>query len=172
MPIKTVRKTSRRIILNIYPALLLVAGVLIIGGCSDQNRLFEDYSNVSEQGWHQDSIVQFSFEVPQVEEQFDISVTLRNRLTYPYTNLYVEYRLLNAEGNQVSRELEEVILFDPKTGKPLGSGMSDVFDHEHLMLQDFNFPNAGTYTIQFQQYMRMEMLPDIISVGVSVVESS
>jgi gliding motility-associated lipoprotein GldH len=62
-------------------------------------------------------------------------------------------------------------LFEPKTGKPLGSGLGDIFDHRQLLLDDYKFPNSGKYTISFQQYMRVDSLTNIRSMGVRIEKS-
>ena len=66
--------------------------------------------------------------------------------------------------------MEELILFDSKTGKPLGDGLGDIFDHKFKIksLSNYRFPKAGEYTFSVEQNMRQDPLLGVMSVGVSV----
>ena len=57
---------------------------------------------------------------------------------------------------------------DEKTGKPMGDGLGDLFDHKIIALKNYRFPRAGKYTFKVRQYMRQDPLPAILSMGVSV----
>jgi gliding motility-associated lipoprotein GldH len=60
-------------------------------------------------------------------------------------------------------------LFDAKTGKPFGkSGIGDLYDHQFLLLQDYQFITAGKYHLELEQFMRQDTLPGILAVGVRV----
>ena len=62
-----------------------------------------------------------------------------------------------------------VLLFDAKTGKPLGkSGIGDLYDHRFILLNNYKFKNKGKYRIVFEQFMRMDTLPGIMAVGLRV----
>ena len=52
---------------------------------------------------------------------------VRNKNSYAFNNLYVKYELFH-EDSLIKTDLTEVILFEPKTGKPLGTGMGSTFD--------------------------------------------
>jgi gliding motility-associated lipoprotein GldH len=72
----------------------------------------------------------------------------------------------------VEARLQELTLLDPKTGKPLGKGLGDIFDHQIVALPNYRFQKSGTYTIKLKQYMRQDPLPDVMSVGVRVEKAS
>ncbi len=61
---------------------------------------------------------------------------------------------------------------DPKTGKPNGSGLGDLFDHKFLIKRNYRFPKPGKYTMQIRQYMRQDPLLNILSVGITVEKGS
>ena len=68
----------------------------------------------------------------------------------------------------LKEELREYNFFDPKTGEPFGSGLGDLFDHKIPLEENFQFQNSGEYTIELQQFMRMDTLPFVLSVGARV----
>jgi gliding motility-associated lipoprotein GldH len=102
---------------------------------------------------------------------YDLELILRNAVNYPYGNIYVQYEILNSEGVVLEKALESYQLFDQKSGEPFGDGLGDLFDHEFEMQENYHFPQPGSYTIRLTQFMRMDNLPLILSVGISIDRS-
>jgi gliding motility-associated lipoprotein GldH len=61
---------------------------------------------------------------------------------------------------------------DAKTGKPQGTGLGDIFNHQFDLLHGFRFPKTGTYNMTLKQYMRQDPLPDIYSIGLRIEHTS
>ena len=118
--------------------------------------------------WHADSVKQFKFEIKDTSRSYNLKATIRNSSSYPFHNIYYQYSLTDPNGDVVIKELKENELFDPKSGAPRGSGLGDLFDHSLALRENFRFPYPGRYTIRFQQFMRMDTLPHILSVGMRV----
>jgi gliding motility-associated lipoprotein GldH len=137
----------------------------------DQSRVFEDNVAIDGEFWHQDSLITLLFNIPENNLAYDVFVNVSNESNYPSYNLYFKYSLLDSVGTVLENELVNIDLFEPKTGKPLGSGLGDIFDHRQLLLDDYKFPNSGKYTISFQQYMRVDSLTNIRSMGVRIEKS-
>ena len=99
--------------LNIFYIILVVS--TLFTSCSSY-----EYENIYEldHGWHQDSILNFVFEITDVNSEYDINYKLRNYLDYQYYNLYLKYFIVDAEGKKISSSVQEVILMNSKTGKP------------------------------------------------------
>lgn len=152
-----------------YLAIVVVFFILI--SC-DSSRVYEDYDNLEEAFWHMDSVKQFSFEIEDPTLSYNLLATFRNASSYPFYNIYFEYALIDSLDSVLVKQLKEVDLFDPKTGEPYGSGLGDLFDHSIPVIENYNFEEAGTYSLRLQQSMRSDSLPFILSVGarVEVVE--
>ena len=116
-----------------------------------------------------DSIPSFEFEVGDELAQ-DIAIQVRSNLDYPYYNLYLQYTLEDQQGNELESELVNFVLYDEATGKPKGKGNS-VYQYTSPVLENYQFPAAGTYKISIAQYMRMAELPGVLSVGVTLNDS-
>ena len=142
--------------------------ILFIVFSCDSSRLYEDYVDMDESFWHMDSVQYFSFTVEETDLQYNILATFRNASSYPFYNLYFQYSILDSSRQIVKQELKEVNFFDPKTGEPYGSGLGDLFDHRVPLEEQFTFAHEGNYTIALQQFMRMDTLPFILSVGARV----
>jgi len=144
--------------------------VLVIG--CDSSHIYEDYEDLPDAFWHVDSIKRFTFEIEDSTRSYNLKATIRNASSYPFYNLYYQYSLTDSLDSIVFTELKEVELFDPKTGQPYGSGLGDLFDHSISLQEDFQFPYSGSYSIKLQQFMRMDTLPFILSVGARVEYAS
>lgn len=143
-------------------------GLSIMLTSCDTNRVFEDYKDLEAGVWTKDQAISFDFQIEDTQLSYNIYANIRNASAYPYHNLYFQYTLKDSSGNVLKEELQNVNLFDPKTGEPYGSGLGDLFDHQPLVLEDYEFTASGQYTISFEQYMRRDTLPMILSVGTRV----
>lgn len=128
----------------------------------------KDNYDIADAKWFVKDAPSFSFEVKDSTKTYDVFYNVRNNRTYPYYNLYLTHYLTDKKGKVIHQKLDELVLFDPTTGKQLGDGLGDVYDHKILGFKNFKFPHNGTYKIQIRQYMRQDPIPDIISIGVSI----
>jgi len=150
---------------NILLGLLCLLAVFT--GC-DANRVFEENQDIEENQWPIALAPNFSFEITDTTQQYHVYFNVRNAIQYPFYNLYLRHYLVGPDGQQLSSALHEMYLMDPKTGKPLGNGTGDIFDHRFRAIKNIRFPKAGTYQIKLNQYMRQDPLPGIMAVGVRV----
>ena len=142
--------------------------LVLIAGCSDDTRVYERNIDMPGNLWLADSIAEFEFEIVNTDESYNLHYNVRNSISYPYHNLYVQYTLEDSLGNVLSKALQNMDLFDPVTGKPLGDGLGDIFDHRILAIPNHQFPREGWYRFKIQQFMRQDSLPLIMSVGLRV----
>lgn len=140
---------------------------LCLSGC-DKQRVFEMNRELDNAFWLADSAKSFTFSIGDTTQTYNILCNLRNSAGYPFQNIYIDYVLSDTTGSQLAGELVNRDLFDPKTGKPLGSGLGDVSDHQFSLLEKYTFPQKGDYTLSLKQYMRRDTLPDIVAIGVRV----
>ena len=134
----------------------------------DSNSVFKDHEDIEDGQWYLKKEPSFTFEIKDTTQAYNIYYLVRNSIAYPYYNLYVKRFLINDKKKIVNEALNELILMDEKTGKPMGDGLGDLFDHKIIALKNYRFPRAGKYTFKIRQYMRQDPLPAILSMGVSV----
>ncbi|QKZ11980.1 gliding motility lipoprotein GldH [Spirosoma sp. KUDC1026] len=154
---------------RIYLALLVV--VAVMSGC-DTNAVYKEYTDIDEGKWFVKDAPSFTFEIKDTTIAYNIYYNLRNSLSYDYYNLYLTRYLRDESGKELESRLDELILMDPKTGKPTGEGIGDLFDHKFLMKRNYRFPKAGKYTMQIKQYMRQDPLLHVESVGITVEKAA
>ncbi len=142
-----------------------------LAACTEARHYEKNYDIVDTK-WAADSLYVFEFEIKDATAKYDFFYNLRNDLLYPYQNIYVAFYLENAQKEVIDQELQNITLFDPKTGKPFGSGFGDTYSHQLPIpkLTNFKFPKAGKYTYRLEQRMREDPLPKIRSVGLKIVK--
>ena len=145
----------------------VVCLALLLTGC-DSNAVYKAYEDIDDGKWYVKNAPSFTFEITDASVPYNVYYNLRNSLSYGYYNLYVTRYLRDATGKEVESRLDELILMDPKTGKPNGDGIGDLYDHKFLMKRNYRFPKPGKYTMQLRQYMRQDPLLHIESVGITV----
>lgn len=148
------------------------AGLLVIclAGC-DRTRVYEEYADLPSAIWLEDSVKIFKFQIEADSQPYNLYANFTSKIEYPYYNLYYQYSLKDSLGRTVKSGLLNAILFDAKTGEPLGSGIGDIFDQRTPIIENYHFPTPGSYSITLQQYMRTDTLPGIRSVGLRVEAS-
>jgi len=149
----------------LLPAFIMLT--FFLSSC-DKNRIYEQNQDLADNAWPIAAIQEFQFEIQDTTRQYNIYFNVRNALFYEYYNLYVKHVLVGPDGQEISTNLHELYLMDKKTGKPLGDGTGDIFDHQVLAIKDQKFSKPGNYTIKLQQYMRRDPLPGIMAIGVRV----
>ncbi|MFN3783740.1 MAG: gliding motility lipoprotein GldH [Spirosomataceae bacterium] len=132
--------------------------------------VYKGKKDFPELGWRVRDIPTFTFKVERPEEPLNYYYIVRNDVDYAYYNLFIKYTLLDSSGRVIRAKMEEITLFDPKTGKPFGKGLGDIFDHQikATSLQNFRFPAPGNYTIKIEQYMRQDPLAGIMTMGLTI----
>ncbi|MCA6078129.1 gliding motility lipoprotein GldH [Fulvivirga sedimenti] len=138
----------------------------------DNSRVYEVNNELSGRQWLADSTQSFTFSIPDTSQKYNVYYNLRNSVSYPFRNIYVKYSLTDSTGEMLEGKLDNANLFDAKSGKPLGDGLGDVFDHQFPLLKNYGFPAPGQYRLEVSQYMRRDTLPEIVAVGVRVEKAT
>ena len=147
-----------------YPLLLLF---IILISC-DSDRVTEENWDLSDGNWIVDDTKKFEFEITDRNIPYQVFFNVRNGLSYKYHNIYVKYILSNEKGEEVQSNLVNFDLFNPKSGKPNGSGIGDIFDHQMTLISNYDFPEPGHYNLELKHYMRTDTLQQIFSVGIRI----
>lgn len=150
-------------------ALLLFLGLY----ACDETRIYEKNMDIPEHSWHKDSILLFNVKIGDPGIPYNVYYNIRNAVSYPTQNLYLRIEVQDSTGRALTSDLNNIELFNSKTGKPYGDGLGDIFDHKVKVLDSFIFPDSGEYKVEVQHRMRDKImvdnkLPAIISVGIRI----
>ena len=133
----------------------------------DNSRIYEEFQEVDKY-WRTDQTLAYTFDIEDEQADYVVIAHFKNDLTYPYRNFYFNYRLQMEDDVVLSERLEQIQLFEPKTGKPYGSGIGDQYNHELVLEESIQFPVAGNYQIDLSQFMRVDSLVGIQRIGVRI----
>lgn len=149
---------------------LVLAGVLAIAlalmsGC-DRSVVFEEIAEVNPDGWNSNDFKRFSFTIEDTAVPYNFYIDVRNRVDYPYSNLFLFIRT-ELPDHSTGRDTLDLWLADAE-GKWLGSGMGKYRDHRVLIMPSFRFPIPGEYIFEIEHAMREPELKGIAATGIRV----
>jgi gliding motility-associated lipoprotein GldH len=148
--------------------LVLFLLALFATGC-DNPRVYEEYTDFEERYWMVKDVPSFEFTIQDTTARYNLLGNIRNSVSYPWSRIFINYRLQDSTGVELHKALLSDFLFDAKTGKPKGvSGLGDIFDHQLPLLKDYRFKRPGKYKVSFEQFMRTDTLQGILAVGLRV----
>lgn len=149
---------------------LFIVGTLL--SACDDNRVYEQITDFDNRQWISTEKPQFEFFIDNIDQPYNLYSDIRNSVSYPYSRFFFTYYLQDSTGSDIEKKMITEFLFDSKTGKPFGkSGIGDLYDHRFLLLKNYQFQRQGKYRVVFEQFMRMDTLPGILSVGLRVERS-
>ncbi len=128
--------------------------------------MVDTFHDIPENGWQYENVIVDSFSVKQPDHYHQYYLNARIDGDYPYANLHVKLKI-TAPDSTVSEEVVSVKLAE-KSGKWLGSGIGDVITFQVPILKRQELKQKGKYTVELEQYMRLENLPFIVSAGIKV----
>ncbi|MBF9236298.1 gliding motility lipoprotein GldH [Hymenobacter sp. BT683] len=150
--------------------LTMVAGLLCMLTACDPNRVFEQNIDFPDSSWDVQQKPAFTFAIEDTTATYDVYFNVRHASAYGFYNLYVKHTLVGPAGRVGPPLLHQMLLMDPKTGEPKGSGTGDIYDIQILALPKQRFAKPGSYTLTLEQYMRQDQLPGLMAMGVRVAK--
>ncbi|OGX87484.1 gliding motility lipoprotein GldH [Hymenobacter lapidarius] len=148
----------------------LAAGLLCVLTACDPNRVFEENTDFPNYSWDVQQKPAFTFAIEDTTARYDVYFNVRHASAYGFYNLYVKHTLTGPGGQVGKPRLHQMLLLDPKTGEPKGSGTGDIYDIQLLALPNQRFAKPGNYTLTLEQYMRQAQLPGLMAMGVRVAK--
>lgn len=144
---------------------LFLFAIVSLNAC-DRNVVFEKNVELPENRWEQKNAVKFTVEIQDTINPHNLYINLRNAAGYQFSNIFLFFTT-TAPSGKMERDTIELTLADAN-GKWLGDGMGDIWDNRELFKKNFKFPQAGTYTFQLEQAMRIDPLPQIMDAGIRI----
>lgn len=139
-----------------------------LSGCQGAGQLntFEKHVAIPGYKWNYDFQPSFDIVITDTAARYNIDVTLRHTEAYGFSNLWLLVTT-NRSGQKPKTQRVELPLAD-RQGRWLGTGADDIFEHRIPIQQHARFDQAGTYHFRFEQNMRINPLPHIMSVGLRI----
>ena len=132
----------------------------------DKNVVFDKNVSLPENRWEQSNIVTLETEIKDTITIHNIYINVRNAGGYQFSNLFVFFTTKTPSG-KMERDTVELTLADP-SGKWMGEGLGDIWDNRLPFRHNFRFAEKGEYTFTLEQAMRVDILPQIMDVGIRI----
>jgi gliding motility-associated lipoprotein GldH len=151
--------------------LICVFIFLVLSSC-ETNRIYETNHDFEDRTWKLNDPQEFEFRIEDLEKKYNLYFNVRNSLDYPYSRIFITYHLQDSVGNELQSKLNTQDLFDQKTGVPFGSSsVGDIYDHQFLLLNAYQFKLRGKYKLKLEQYTRQDTLQGVLAIGARVETS-
>jgi len=154
---------------NLFIYILILSTIIGIVSC-DRKRVFESYYELDKKGWNKDSIVVFNVKLTDTIKNNNLYVNIRNKGTYPYSNIYLFLTIGSPDG-ALRTDTVEFTLAEP-SGRWKGSGIGGLHDNRILYKSSVYFPHKGDYKFMIKQGMRDNVLEGIRDVGIRIEKAN
>jgi len=127
--------------------------------------------NLKNNEWQKDSLLHYEFDLNQAHNKLNFLYQVQYLPTYPFQNIWLKYTLNDPDGQELIHATDNLFLFEPSSGKPLGEYSKNRNYKLAYFLKDVVLTKKGKYKIDIQHYMRPNVLTGIESLGVIIEES-
>jgi gliding motility-associated lipoprotein GldH len=146
------------------PIVLLMSGLM---ACQDHSFPVQ-IQNLKNNQWAQNQVLNFEFKTQSPGEQVDLLYQVQYGPDYPFENIWLRYWLIGPKNDTLITSKDNLFLFEPGIGKPIGTGTQNRIYLDAYFLKNVQLKNPGTYKIKLRHYMRKDSLSGIQSFGVKV----
>lgn len=148
----------------------LFAALCMLVACGPSPE-YDEYVEIPEEGWHQDSTVQFTVNISDASARYYVELSLRNNADYPKRNIWL-FRSISSPKGLEYQDTAQYFLADEYgvwTGKGLGELKNSDFPYRRQAIQ---FKEKGKYTFNFTQAMRIQKLQGIEDIGLRIYKQT
>lgn len=150
---------------QVFSCFFIISILFVLTSC-DRKRVYESYRRLDDKGWNKDSLVVFRAQLTDTIKNHNLYVNIRNKGTYPYSNLWLFLTIQSPDGTSKT-DTVEFTLAEP-SGKWKGSGIGGLHDNQIPYKSSVYFPHKGEYVFSLKQGMRDNVLPGIRDIGVRI----
>jgi gliding motility-associated lipoprotein GldH len=140
--------------------------ITVLFSSCNSNRYYEQYYSAGSKGWHKDSVANFSFEIDNTSQNFDIVINTRNLEGYAYSNLWLFVDVVAPDSTIISDTIECELAYP--NGKWMGKGTGGVYLCEFDYRSNIFFPIVGKYQIHIAHGMRDTVLANYKDIGLLI----
>ena len=140
-------------------------GLIGLAACSS-GTLVKESRTVQDGVWTYADSLQFRATIEDTSRLYDISLLVQHDKSYPFQNLYLRIHTRFPKGKVLSQPLS--LELADKTGRLLGKCTGKTCRMDIPIQQNAYFNEKGEYVFTLEQYMRMDSLPGVKSIGLHI----
>lgn len=135
----------------------------------NRGRIYSERIDIPDMTWDMNNIAKFEVPVEDIDSPYDIKVELRTVDFYQFSNLYLFFRT-ETPSKKAAADTLECMLYDDKGNSLSNAKMrfGELEDYEFPFKESIKFPEKGVYTFYIQHGMRLEQLPFVKEIGLTV----
>lgn len=142
---------------------IIFALTLFFAFACDSSRVYEDWQDMEDNVWHEDSTCSFTFEIEDSLKMYNLNFGIRNTNLYPYQNLWI-LASVEGEGGFSYQDTIQLQLAN-KSGEWYGSRSASIYTYVVPLYRQLRFYSRGEYTFTINHGMRQEALKGVSSIG-------
>ena len=140
--------------------------VALLSVACDSSVLYDETARIDEKGWLYSDAVTFNFEAADTMTAYTCYLDIRNRNSYPYSNIYLNITTIYPDGSIAADTNLQFVMAQPD-GEWLGRYNGRYVDGRYPFCR-FRFPQQGAYQFVIRHAMRDTMLPGIMDIGMHI----
>lgn len=148
---------------------LLPLLALAFFACEPKAHFQQSYSFENDT-WPYADTLNFTFQITDTTDLFNIALDVDHATTFPFQNLYVQFHTAFPSGLRLSKLVS--LELANKAGVWFGRCNADDCQVRIPLQNDAFFNELGEYTITVEQYTRKQDLPGVSSVGLAIEKST
>ncbi len=143
---------------------------LLLAGCGP-SPVYQRSEGVPGLKWAAAFRPKFSFQIADTTATYNLFFLIRHTEAYPFSNIWMQFSI-QGPADKAARSQRIEIPLAAENGQWYGRGMNEIWEQRMPIATErgpnITFPKAGRYTVQFQQLMRTNPLPEVLNVGLRV----
>ncbi len=148
--------------------LLLIAGILITG-CRPEGRVYVEHKELSPNiEWQKEDVREFEVPIENTDQRYNLSLSFRYANGYQFEVAIVEVTEISPDGEETVKDYE--LKIREENGEYLGEAGYDIWDSEHLVEENKQYSELGTYTYRIAHKMPQDPLNFAMEIGVVLDE--
>lgn len=137
--------------------------IVLLSACT-KNNLYEKNISINSSGWQYGEKKIFDITILDTASVYNFYINIRHTDVYAYNNLWLNITSVLPDSSRSSEKVN-VILSEPE-GKWIGNCVDGICYSTILVQPGFHFKQAGDYTFEIEQDMRINPLPAILDIGI------
>lgn len=121
--------------------------------------------------WPKDKTLEFDFLVQKPSQSVDMLYQVQYGRDYGFENIWLKYWLIGPRKDTLIISKDNLFLFTPNSGKPIGIGPKQRLFLDAYFLKNVLLKDTGKYKIHIRHYMRKDSLAGIQAMGIKLRES-
>ncbi len=134
-------------------------------GCG-KSYFFSEVTPIPEQTWTYANIPEFEVNVEDVTAKYNLLLDIIHDADFRYQNIYIKFHATDPTGSETITQVP--VDLANKGGVWFGDCDDEWCHLEGFLQKGLQFSKAGKYVFKLEQYMRIEHLEGIQSVGLKI----